>query len=118
MQTHHTLGVRRRIAGSKDARNNPTITYGASAPWQVHSYAPGAAGSSTANNAVNLPNRDLSLILWTVYAPANGEAPTELDLVVLDGVEYAVEGRPGDWTNGPHPFPNAGLVVELKRAEG
>jgi hypothetical protein len=29
-----------------------------------------------------------------------------------------VEGRPADWTKGPWPHPTAGIVVELKRAEG
>lgn len=112
LPTPYTLGVKRRQAGATDAHGNPVVTYAAPTDWHVHGYAPGA-NVDPAN-----PNRDLSLILWTVYAPASDEAPGELDKVVLDGVEYAVEGRPADWTKGPWPHPTAGIVVELKRAEG
>lgn len=107
-----TLGVKRRVEGGKDAHNNPVVTYAAATDWVVDGYAPGA------NVEPGSPNRDLSLILWTIYAPVDPSAPTELDRVVLDGDEYAVEGRPGDWTKGPWPHPTAGIVVELKRPEG
>jgi hypothetical protein len=112
LPTPYTLKVKRRQNGSTDAHGNPTITYAAGVDWPVHGYAPGA------NVEPGQANRDLSLILWTVYAPAGGNAPGELDLVTLDGADYAVEGRPADWTKGPWPHPTAGMVVELKRAEG
>lgn len=112
LPTPHTLGVKRRVVGSADAHGKKAITYATAVDWPVHAYAPGASTEPAA------PNRDLSLILWTVYAPADGLVPTELDRVVLEGVEYAVEGRPADWTNGPWAHPTAGTVVELKRAEG
>lgn len=112
LPTPHTLQVKRRQLGAVDGHGNPAVTHAAPADWPVHAYAPGA------NDEPSQSNRDLSLILWTVYAPANDLAPTELDLVVLDGVEYAVEARPDDWTHGPWAHPTAGLVVELKRAEG
>lgn len=112
LPTPHTLQVKRRISGTKDAHGKPAITYATATDWLVHGYAPGA------NVEPTNPNRDLSLILWTVYAPANDDAPAELDRVVLEGAEYAVEGRSADWTNGPWPHPTAGIVVELKRAEG
>ena len=41
-----------------------------------------------------------------------------LEPFTLGGEEYEVEGRPADWTHGPWPHPTAGIVVELKRAEG
>jgi hypothetical protein len=108
----YTLGVRRRETGSDDDHGNAEATYGAAEDWVVRGYAPGA------NNEGGDPARDLSNILWTVYADASDDVPGELDLVVLEGDEYAVEGRPADWTHGPWFNPVAGVVVELKRAEG
>jgi hypothetical protein len=113
-----TLQVRRRVVGAADSHGTKAITWAAGTDWVVDGYAPGAAGSSIGNSEPFRPNRDLSLILWTVYAPANADAPMELDRVVLGGVEYDVEGRPDDWTHGPWPHPTAGIVVELKVAEG
>ncbi|WP_067428525.1 hypothetical protein [Nocardioides jensenii] len=111
--TRTTLQVRRRQDGpAKDSHGNPVITYADPISWPVFGYAPGASDRTTD------PNRDLSLILWTVYAPAGGNAPGELDRVLLGGTEYDIETRPDDWTHGPWAHPTAGLVVELKRAEG
>lgn len=107
-----TLAVRRYQSGSIDAHGNAVPSWGDPEPWIVRGYAPGAMAEPTE------PNRDLSLIEWTVYADASDEAPRERDRVVLAGEEYAVEGRPADWTKGPWPHPTAGIVVELKRAEG
>ncbi|HEY4268413.1 MAG TPA: hypothetical protein VGM94_09505 [Galbitalea sp.] len=112
LPTPYTLAVKRRQTGSRDSHGKPSVTYAAGVAWPVHGYAPGA--DATRSDA----NRDLSLILWTVYAPADNLAPGELDLVTLGGVDYMVEGRPDDWTKGPWLHPTAGLVVELKRAEG
>lgn len=106
------LQVRRRTLGGRNARNNPVETFGDPQDWHVWAIAPGASAEPAD------PNRDLSLILWTVYAPANEKVPGELDRVILNGVEYGVEGRPGDWTHGPWGPGNAGVVVELKRVEG
>jgi hypothetical protein len=107
-----TLAVRRYQPGATDAHGNPVESWSESQPWVVRGYAPGAMAEPSE------ANRDLSLIEWTVYADANDSAPGERDLVVLEGDEYAVEGRPADWTKGPWPHPTAGIVVELKRAEG
>ncbi len=113
LPTPHVLQVKRRVVSpTKDARGNYPVSFPTSIDWPVSGIAPGA------NVEPGLPNRDLSLILWTVYAPVHDNQPTELDRVVLNGVEYAVEGRPADWSNGPWLHPNAGVVVELKRAEG
>lgn len=117
LPTPYTLGVRRRQLGTKDSHGKKTVSYAAATDWLVHGYAPGATGPGL-EGSTNRANRDLSIILWTVYAPANAEAPGELDLVVLDGDEYAVVQRPEDWTKGPWAHPTAGLVVELKRPEG
>lgn len=112
LPTPHTLQVKRRKLGTKDSHGKKTVTYGSAIDWPVSGIAPGA------NIEPGAPNRDLSLILWTVYAPVDENQPTELDRVVLGGVEYDVAGRPADWTSGPWGHPTAGVVVELKRAEG
>lgn len=107
-----TLGVRRLIVGSEDSHGNAVKSYAPATDWVVRGYAPAANTEGTD------PARDTSQILWTIYADATTDIPGELDLVVLGGVEYAVEGRPADWTHGPWFNPVAGVVVELKRVEG
>lgn len=108
-----TLQVRRLVLGpGKDKHGNLVETFGDPQEWVVRGYAPGA------NVENGDPHRDLSIILWTVYADSSPQLPRERDHVVLGGDEYAVEGRPGDWTHGPWDNPVAGVVVELKRAEG
>lgn len=117
MNVAYTLGVKRRQIGAKDEHGKPAKTYAAATDWSVYGYAPGASGPGL-DGGTDRPNRDLSIVQWTVYAPADDSAPTELDRVVLDGDEYDVFERPADWTKGPWPHPTAGLVVLLKRAEG
>ncbi|MFT4081185.1 MAG: hypothetical protein QM638_01235 [Nocardioides sp.] len=107
-----TLQVKRRQIGALDAHNNPVVTYADPVDWEVWDIAPGASAEPWRTN------RDLSLILWTIYAPNDDSLPGELDRVVLDDVDYDVEGRAGDWTRGRWYQPTAGAVVELKRAEG
>ena len=112
LPTSYTLGVKRRVEGEKDSHGNPRVTYAAPTDWRVHGLQPGA------NIETAQPNRDLSEIVWTVYAPASDEAPGELDLVVVDGEDFEVEGRLADWTRGPWEHPTAGIVVELRRHTG
>lgn len=106
------LAVKRRQVGSKDSHGNPVITFGPEQHWGVWAYAPGA------NEEPGQPNRDLSLIAWSVYAATSSQVPAEGDRVVLDAVEYEVDGRPEDWTHGPWPQSSAGVVVRLKVTEG
>lgn len=63
------------------------------------------------------PNRDLSLIAYTILAPIHENLPVEGDTVTIDGVEHEVEGRVKDWTRGPFGF-TPGATFELLRAEG
>lgn len=106
-----TLRVRRLVTGAKDRHGNATETYADPIDWPVHGLAPGARSESGGG-------RDLSVIAWTVFAPVGGNAPTERDVVLVDGVEYPVVGRPEDWSQGPFDGGPGGLIVELRRAEG
>lgn len=108
----HCLAVRRRQTGAKNAHGNPVVTFGEPESWWVWGYAPGA------NEEPGGPNRDLTNIEWSVYAPMDSRVPSEGDRVVIAGAEYEVDGRPEDWTNGPWAQANAGVVVRLKRTEG
>lgn len=110
--TPWTLQLKRYISTTTDDRGNDVAEYDDPIAWPVHSYAPGA------NDEPGTAGRDLSLILWTVHAPATGLIPSERDLVTIDGVDFEVDGRPSDWSHGPWPFPGAGIVVLLRRAEG
>lgn len=112
MRTTTTLHVKRFAAGAVGAHGNAAAGHGDPVEWDVYGLAPGASQEPTQSN------RDLSEIEWTVFAPNNDELPTEKDLVVVDEVEYAVEGRPADWTRGPFGGGVAGVVIELRRAEG
>lgn len=109
--TPHALGLRKFTPGVKDERGNTIDAWGDPVTIRVHGVAPGAMdepGSAA---------RDLSLIAWTVYAPA-GHGIAARDLIVLNGREYRINGEPRDWTMGPWDMPIAGSVIELTRAEG
>ena len=105
------LLVRRLVSGTEDAHGNSSSTYGAPVAWTVRGLAPGSM-------AENLIDRNSSEVEWTVYADDSPQVPTEADIVVVDGDEFTVNGRPADWTRGPYPNPQAGVVVELRRVEG
>jgi hypothetical protein len=79
--------------------------------WMVYGYAPGA------NVEPERAGRDLSEVLWTVYAPAEG-LPGERDRVVLEGAEYSVEGRPQDFSHDPWGNAVGEGVVFLKAVSG
>lgn len=91
--------------------------------WEVRGIAPGSMQEP------DKTNRDLSVVMWTVYSQkGSGEPTSEHDQVRLPGSAdwLPVEGRPQDWTLGPDRvgptgrFPNEppGIVVELRRADG
>lgn len=107
-----TLAVTRRVEGQPDRHGNPVVTYSAPYEWVVRALAPGASSEPTQ------PNRDASLIAWTVYSDASDDVPGERDHVFILGDEFEVVGRPADWTKGPWPHPTAGVVTELQRWEG
>lgn len=108
----YTLQVRRFVAGSTDAHGNAVDAWGTAAAWAVRSVAPGSMEEPSATN------RDLSVVEYTIHADATADVPGVRDLVIVDGVEYAVNGTPDDWTKGPWPNPAAGVAVELRKVDG
>lgn len=108
----YTVQVKPFQAGATDDYGNPADAWGTPYDWRVRSIAPGAMeepGQSL---------RDLSVVVFTIHADATGGVPGVRDLVVVDGVEYAVNGTPKDWTRGPWPNQAAGVSVELRRVDG
>lgn len=109
--TPHVVGHRVYEAGAVDSRGNVIDSWADEVPLAVHGIAPGSM-SEPGNGS-----RDLSLVVWSVIAPA-GTAVGSKDLVVVGGREFRVDGEPRDWTLGPWDVSIAGVVIELIRAEG
>lgn len=112
--TPHTLRVRASTTtGTADGFGNIPAASWTERDWPVHGYVEGVATTEQVGD-----NRaDLSVIAYTVYAPA-AASPGEYDEVQLAGQWYPVNGRPKDYSHGPWPFPGAGVVVELRKVNG
>ena len=118
--TPYTVRVRPFLPDAgQDAHGNPVQGWGAPWDWDVHGVYPGASEEP------RKPNRDLSVVLFTIYAPP-GAMPGERDQISLpweDDAEsgprwYDIEGRPADHSMNPWKLSIAGVVVELRRPEG
>lgn len=106
------LGLK-RYTKTVDRYGDEVVGWADPVDWPVHGIAPGPQGESFD------PTRDRSVIAWTVYAPKTGPVPHERDRVLVDGIEFDIDGRPADWTRGPwEPRQRVGIVVELRRIEG
>lgn len=110
LPTPHTVGVRAFQDGATDAHGNPVAAWGDPVEVPVHALSPGSDEPPS-------PHRDLSVVEWTVYAPAGTQVGPR-DLVLVDGREFTVEGEVRDYTRGPWHNPVAGVAFELRRAEG
>jgi hypothetical protein len=108
----YRVQVKRWQAGTVDDYGHPVDTYSRPHAWWVRSIAPGAMAEPTS------PARDMTVVAWTIHADNTTDVPGPRDLVTIAGVDYAVNGTPADWTNGPWPNPVAGVVVELRRVDG
>lgn len=114
METNYLLQVRRYQGLDYDAHGNIIPVWGVPVPWPVYYLAPGPSSEIT-----DRTREEMARVTWNVGAPATEAAPGERDLVLVDGVEFEVEGRPLDYTHTPWPpHPTAGVVVELHRVEG
>lgn len=112
LPTPYTLRVREPADGAVDEFGNPVVTW-TERDWPVSGIAPGSMTEPETTN------RDLSLVVWSIIAPA-GSQPGYRGQVRLPGDSqwYDIDGTPADWTRGPWPHPVAGVVVELRRADG
>ena len=112
LPTPYTVRVRTLTTGPADDFGNATETW-AEADWKVHGIAPGAMDEP------GQANRDLSLIAWTIYGPAPSPVAASSEVRLPgDTAWMKVDGAPKDWTLGPWEHPTAGVVVELRRADG
>ena len=110
--SRYVLGVRRFTTGAVDEFGNPTDSWADPTDWPVRSW------SSTTATEPGAEHRDLSVVVFSIYADKSSEMPGVRDLVVIEGREYAVDGEPADWTHGPWENPAAGVTVFVRRAEG
>ena len=109
----HTVQVKRWVESTvPDPRGNTPGSFAAPVPWRVRSIDP------VSNREPGAEHRDLSTIAHVIHADKTGQVPGYRDLVVIGNDEFAVDGYPDDWTNGPWPNPAAGVTVWLKRVEG
>ena len=81
--TPYTVGHRVHSESGLDAHNNAVDAWAAPAPLQVHAVAPGASVEAVR------AGRDVSAVLWTVYAPA-GTVVGSRDRIMWQGVAPAV----------------------------
>lgn len=109
--TPHVLQVKGYQTGAQDAHGNAAVTYAAPRDWAVHSIEP-------LLHRAEREVRRSPMLDYLILAPADDQLPGEHDIVVLDGVDYAVNGRPRYWSEaGPWSFPDAPAQVEIKRME-
>lgn len=115
MNTRYVLQVRRYEGVDYDAHGNIIQVWGDPQVWPVYGFAPGPR-----SDVSDRTREEMTRIAWTVYAPNTAAGPGERDLVILNGDEYDVEGRPAPYDEGNPwpPHPTAGVVVELHRVEG
>lgn len=109
----HRLQVRKYVPATEpDEFGNLGGTLADPVDWWVRSVDP------VPNRETATANRDLATLAYSIQADKSPQVPSYRDVVVYDGQEYPVDGRPDDWTVGPWANPAAGVTVYLKRVEG
>lgn len=112
LPTPYMVGVSRIARSGEDAHGNPVKSWADPVVWPVSAIAPGDMDEQVAG-------QDRSDIRVTLFAPAgHPNEPHEHDRVVIDGLEYDVDGAVKDWTRGPWSNPFAGVQVVCVRVEG
>lgn len=109
MKAVYTVLVKRRTTGALDAHGNPVEGLSDPEPLAVYAIAP--TGSQEPGSGRLDVTTGLSLLLPSeaVLGP--------LDVVVVDGEDWQVEGEVADYTRGPFGY-RAGRVASLTRTEG
>lgn len=106
----YPLGIKRYQEGATDAHGNPVESWSAPETVDVFAVAP------TASSEPFQAGRDAVITGLSVLAPL-GVVLDPRDRAVWHGQEYAIEGEPADWSNGPFSF-KPGLQFNLKKVDG
>lgn len=108
MRADRTAGYRVYVAGVEDAHGNPVDSWATAVDVDVYGWGPRASTE---------PGGTQVIVGLEVYAPAS-LAVGALDRMVVDGLEYVVDGDPGDYSRGPLGRSVGQKVINLKRVEG
>jgi hypothetical protein len=108
--TPHTVDVLHYETGGEDEYGNDVETWSPPDTQRVHGWGP--SGTEEDNDGRRRVVADLQLM-----AP-RGFRIGPYDRVVVDGLEYEVEGKVEDYTKGPFGFAGAGIRVNLNRVTG
>ena len=103
------IGVRAFVEGAKDSHGNPVRSWRPPVERLVFGTYPRYRNEPTVG-------RSETVVGLTVLAPPGFEIDYR-DRVVVDGVEYEVDGEVGDWTRGPFGWA-PGVEFALTRAGG
>lgn len=109
MDAVYTVEVKRHSTGAADSMGVARSEWGEPEPLEVYAIAP-----RTSTEPV--PGRGAVVVGLTLLAPA-GTSVGAQDRFIVDGDEYEVEGKPGDWTRGPWRWA-AGVSIDLTRTGG
>lgn len=108
--TPFTIGVKRYQEGAVDRYNNPTTSWLSAVAVLVYSIAP------TSSDEPFEAGRNAVITGLSVLAPV-GTVIGPKDRVVIDSVEYVVDGAIADWSKGPFAW-SPGIEIKLKKVTG
>lgn len=110
LEVTQTIGLRKHQRGARDAHGNTVESWANPIPIGVYSVAP--ASSTEPFEA----GREAVITGLTILAPPNTDV-SRLDVLVVNGEEWAVEGDIANWGQGAFGW-NPGLSINLKRVGG
>ncbi len=110
--TPYTVGVKRLVEGDRDAMGVKQDSWAEPVDWPVMAPYPASMEEPRRDD------RDVSVSSLAILGPSgHPNEPRDRDRVVVGGVEYEVDGKPRDWSQGPWGW-SAGVQVNVKRVEG
>lgn len=110
LPTPYEVGIKRHVAGAKDAHGNKSESWLDPEFVRVYSIAP------TSSQEPPEAGRGAVITNITVLAPPTVTVD-RLDRIVIGEDEYTVEGEVGNWNQGPFGF-TPGISITLKRVSG
>lgn len=109
MRATFEIGLKRYQAGTTDAHGNPVVGYAPIVGLPVYGHSPILVMEQYAD-------RDDATTTLFVFAPA-GTSVDPMDIVVIDGREYQLQGGVEDFTKGPYGAA-MGVRFTVRRTEG